>query len=121
MKYVFSLSYRTKNMKNSNRAFDGASADFTTERSLPSVASIVSWFTEFRPQDFIGFEFLSLLLKFFFIQEICCHLGGSLPTYLAGLQASYRLVAIFMAMKDDPEVKLIFQRREELVETFYLG
>jgi hypothetical protein len=30
------------------------------------------------------------------------------------------MVAIFMAMKDDPVVKLIFQRREELVETFYL-
>jgi hypothetical protein len=104
----------------SNLAFDGASVYFTTERSLRSFAGIGSLFIEFRPRDFIGLEFIFVFLKLFFIQETCCHVGGPLPTYLAWLQTSYRMVAIFMAMKDDSVVKLIFRRREELVETFYL-
>jgi hypothetical protein len=68
----------------SERFFDGASSYSNTERSLRSDAGIGSWFTEFHPQNFIGLEFIFRLLKFFFIQDISCHLGGSLRTYLAG-------------------------------------
>jgi hypothetical protein len=102
------------------RAFDGASVYYNTERNLRSVAGNASWFTEFRPRNFIGMEFIFRLLRFFFTHNICCHVGGTLATYLAVYQTSYQVVTILIVMKGIPILNYLFQKREELVEIFYL-
>ena len=35
----------------------------------------------------------------FLRHDICCHVGGSLPTYLAGVQTSFHMITIFIDLK----------------------
>ena len=52
---------------------------------------------------------------------IRCHISGSFPTYLAGLQTGFHRVSFFIALKESPLINLIFQKGETLREAFYIG
>jgi hypothetical protein len=47
--------------------------------------------------------------------------GGSFPTYLAGVQTSFRRVAFFVALKSTTLINLVFQRARAPVENFQVG
>ena len=61
------------------------------------------------------------LLKEFFKNDICCHVGGSFPTYLAGVQTRFRRVAFFIALKYTMLLNLIFQRGVLNTANFQVG
>jgi hypothetical protein len=61
------------------------------------------------------------LLEYLFNVDICCHVAGSYPTYLAGFTTSFRSACIFIALKEHPFINLIFQIGEEPLQTFYIG
>ena len=46
---------------------------------------------------------------------------ASFPTYLAGLQTGFIRVTEFIALKNNPLLKLIFQNGDTLKEIFYIG
>ncbi len=46
---------------------------------------------------------------------------ASFPTYLAGLQTGFNRVTVFIALKNNPLLKLVFQKRYTLREKFYIG
>ena len=59
--------------------------------------------------------------KRFFKFDICMHVMGSYPAYVAGLLPSFDCVMVFVALKDHPTLNFLFQRRSELVQTFDNG
>jgi hypothetical protein len=70
---------------------------------------------------FIGLEFIFQLLKYLFIYDICGHVGGAFPTYIARFQTIFHKGTVFIALKEHPLLKSIFQNGEELVQTFHIS
>ncbi len=101
--------------------FDGVRRYFDLDMSLMPVAGHFARFAEFRPQHFLGLVFRFDLLKQFFNFDICMHVMGSYPAYVAGLLPSFDWVMVFVASKDHPILNFLFQRRSELVQTFGIG
>jgi hypothetical protein len=107
---------------------DSDMQDINTRRLLyylnyrgKSSLSSALWFSEFQPVNFTGLPFIVALLKAFFDENICCHVGGDFPTYIAGVQISFEGVNIFFALKDNPLLKLIFQIGENPPAIFHVG
>ena len=71
--------------------------------------------------NFIALRFMFELLNHFPRHDICCHIGGSFPTYLAGLQTGFHRVSFFIALKNSQLINLLFQTGETLRENFYVG
>ena len=71
--------------------------------------------------NFFTLRFTFDLLKHFLRHDVCCHIGGAFPTYLARLQTGFIRVSFFIALKDSPILNLLFQRGESLRESFNLG
>jgi hypothetical protein len=78
------------------------------------------WFSEFQPVNLTGLPFIFALLKTFFDANICCHVGGDFPTYIAGVQTSFDGVSIFFALKDNPLLQMIFQIGENPSAIFHM-
>jgi hypothetical protein len=71
--------------------------------------------------NFIGLSFMFRLLEYLFAVDICCHVSGAYPSYLAGFQTSFASATMFIALKEHPLLNLIFQPGEEPMQTFYIG
>jgi hypothetical protein len=108
-------------MRKNNRTFDAATRYYTTNRVLQSIACSEYWFAEFPLRNFLGLGFEFRLMAYLFDGNFCCHVSGSYPTYLAGFTTSFRGVIIFIALKEHPYIKLIFQNWEEPVQSFNIG
>ena len=108
-------------MKGLGRAFDCAKEFYYADWRLQYTAGSARWFPEFSQMNFLALRFMFDLLKRFHRYDICCHIGGSFPTYLIGLQTGFNKVKIFVALKKAPLINLIFQRGEILKETSYVG
>ena len=102
-------------------AFDGATEFSLADRRLQSTAGRAGWFPEFTPVNFVALRFIYQLLEHFVQLDICCHVGGSFPTFLAGLQTTFNRVTVFIALKDNPLLHLIFKKGDTLREIFYIG
>ena len=89
-------------MKAKGHAFDGARTYDYTDWRLHITAGSGRWFPEFTPINFIAVRFMFVLLKHLSRHNICCHVGGSFPTYLAGVQTKFHRVKIFIALKYAP-------------------
>ena len=70
--------------------------------SLPRTGSVV---LRVYSLNFIALRFMYELLKHFVRRDICFHVGGSFPTYLAGLQTGLNRVKVFVALKNNPLLK----------------
>ena len=103
------------------KAFDRAGDYFYADRRFLIAAGCVRWFPEFTPTDLIAVRFILTLMKGFFRHDICCHVGGSFPTYLAWLQTRFERFTIFITLKENPLINLILQSVGELRESFYVG
>ena len=66
-------------------------------------------------------NFMFVLQKDFFNNVICCDVGGSFPTYLAGVQTVFRKVVFFIALKYITLLNLIFQRGVLNTVNFQVG
>ena len=108
-------------MRINGRNFDSARSYYYADWHLQTFAGSARLFPEFTPTDFVALRFMFMLLKQFLKSNICCHVGGSFPTYLAGVQTCFHRVTIFIALKNTTLINLIFQRRAELVQTFHVG
>ena len=73
-------------MKLMGHAFDGSQAFYFADWRLQITAGSARWFSEFSPINFVALRFMFQLLKRSLCHDICCHVGGSFPTYLAGVQ-----------------------------------
>ena len=71
--------------------------------------------------NFIALRFMFDLLTHFWRHDIRCHIIGSIPTYLAGLQTGFHRVSFFISLKELPLINLIFQFGEALRDAFYIG
>jgi hypothetical protein len=100
--------------------FDDANYYHVTNDSLRPVLVTGYSFSEFSPVNFTGLSFMVALLKVFFDANICCHVGGDFPTYLAGVQTFFEGVTMFIALKDNPLLKLIFQIGENTPGVFFI-
>ena len=90
--------------------FDGSPSLYYSDMHLQLLAGSAQWFPEFTPTDFVALNFMFALKKEFFNNVICCHVGGSFQTYLAGKQTAFKRVAFFIALKYTTLLNLIFQR-----------
>jgi hypothetical protein len=86
---------------------------------LQSVAGNGQWFAEFRPVNFLGLNFVPPIGVFLMLSFAV--ITGAYPTYLAGFQTSFAGVCMFIALKEHPFLKLIFQIDEEPQQTFDIG
>ena len=59
---------------------------------LHFTAGSARWFPEFTPVNFIVLRVMFDLLKHFWRHDICCHIGGSFPTYLGVLHTGFQRV-----------------------------
>jgi hypothetical protein len=66
-------------------------------------------------------SFVVALLKFFFDAYICCHVGGVYPSYVAGVQTFYDGITLFIALKNNPLLNLIFLIGENPRAVFSFG
>ena len=104
-----------------DQAFSVAKDLYYADRFLQYTARSARWFPEFTSVNFTALRFMFDLLKHFLRHDICCHVDGSFPTYLAGLQTAFHTVTFSIALKNSPLINLIFQSGEALRETFYVG
>jgi hypothetical protein len=114
------LSNSQSNNRFNGRGFDGATFYYEANRALPSITDSEYWFAEFPPVNITGLALIHRLLEGYFNADICGHVGGSYPTYVAGV-ISLRSANIFIALKPDPWLNLILQRWEEPLHNFYTG
>ena len=121
MPTVSLLQNSIANMRILDQAFDSAKEYYFTDWCLQYTAGSARWFPVFTPVNLIALGFMFDLLKHFWRHDICCHISGSFPTYLAGLQTGYHRVSFFTALKDSPLINLIFQRGEAQRDAFYIG
>ena len=98
------------------KAFDGARDYSYADWHLRIDARSARWFPEVTPTELMAVRFIFALMKRFFRHDICCHVGGFFPTYLAGLQTRCERVIISIAVKEVPLLNLILQRVGELRE-----
>ena len=108
-------------MRTLDQVFDGAKEYYFADWYLQYNVGCVRRFPEFTPVNCIALRFMFHVLKHFWRHDICCHISGSFPTYLAGLQTGFHRVSFFIALKDSPLINLIFQRGETPRDAFYLG
>ena len=81
------------------KAFVGAREFYNADWNLQSTAGRARWFPEFNPVNYIALRFTYELFKHFVLRDICCHVSGSFPTYLAVLQTGFSRVTVFIALK----------------------
>ncbi len=74
-------------------AFNGAKEFYYTDWQLQYTAVSARWFPEFTPVNLIALRFMFELLKHFLRHDVCYHIGGAFPTYLAGLQTDFQRVS----------------------------
>ena len=103
------------------RSFDGARRYFNTDMSLWPVVGNGSCFNEFQTQRFIGLAFIFQNLKQLFRHDICCHVMGSFPAYISGFITSFQKFEVFIDLRDNTMIDLIFQRCLEVVRIFGIG
>ena len=101
--------------------FDGSRSLYYSHMHLQLLAGSAQWFPEFTPTDLVALNFMFALLREFFNNDICCHVGGSFPTYLAGVQTRFRRVPFFIALKYNTLLNLIFQRGVLNTANFQVG
>ena len=93
------------------KAFDGDQAYYFADWRLRITTGSARWFPEFTPMNLMALRFIFALMKRFIRHDICCHVGGSFPTYLAGMQTNFNRVTIFIALKKRPACKFNFLKR----------
>jgi hypothetical protein len=101
--------------------FGGATRYLRTNEALQPVAGTRYWLPEFTPVNSTGMPFVVALLKFFFDAYICCHVGGDYPSYVAGVQTFYDGITLFIALKNNTLLNLIFQIEENPPAVFSIG
>jgi hypothetical protein len=94
--------------------FDGATFYFDANSALQSIAGSGYWFSEFPPVNFTGLGLMYRLLESFYSANICAQVGGTYPSYVAGVLISFPSATIFIALKQDPWLNLIFRRGRNL-------
>ena len=102
-------------------AFNSAKELYYADWELSYTAGSARWIPEFTPGNLVALGFILYLLTHFLQHDICCHIAGELPGYLAGVQTGFQRVSFFIALKESPLINLIFQRGETLQVSFYLG
>ena len=108
-------------MRICGKAFNGAKELYYTDWELLYTAGSARWFPEFTPVNLAALRFVFDLLTHFLRHDVCCHIAGAFPAYLAGVQTGVQRVSFFIALKESPLINLIFQRGETLRDSFYLG
>ena len=108
-------------MRISGNAFNGATEFYYTDWELSYTAGSARWFPVFTPVNLVALRFMFDLLMHFLRHDICCHIGGAFPAYLAGVQTGFQRVSFFIALKVSPLLNLLFQRGDTLQDSFYLG
>jgi hypothetical protein len=108
-------------MRFQDHAFDGARRYYDTDIFLRSVVGSVQWFAEFQPVNFRGLGLVFPILRFLYRNDIRGHVGGSYPSYLAWFQTSFNSATVFLELKENPVIKLIFQIGAEPLQTFNTG
>jgi hypothetical protein len=98
--------------------FDSSTSYLSIYRELRKVASIASWFTEFRPIRFPAREIIHLLMLDFFKFNMCCFMSGSFVCFLAGILRSFKAITMHIVLTDIPIIRWIFQRGPELLQQF---
>ena len=86
-------------MRFDGQIFDGSRSLYYSHKHLQLLAGSAQWFPEFTPTDLVALNFMFALLREFFNNDICCHVGDSFLTYLADVQTAFRMVASFIALK----------------------
>ena len=104
-----------------DQAIDGAKEYYFTDSCLQYTTGSARWFPQFNLLTIIALGFMFDLLKFFWHHDICCYIGGSFPTYLAGLQMWFHRISFFIALKDSTLGNLIIQRGETQLDVFAFG
>jgi hypothetical protein len=102
-------------------AVNGAQHFYNTNLKLRSVAGNGFWYIGFHPQRFTALTFVFRLLKLLFSFNICGHVTGSYPAFIAGFQKYTDSITITIALKGCSVINLLFRNLEELVLTFQIG
>ena len=103
-----------------NWSFDGSTALVDTDRRLRSIASNISWFTEFQPIPCSERSITELFVLKLFKLNICCHLSGSFSAFPAGVFHSYKAAMLYIAMTNTPFLNIIFQKGSIEISHFNL-
>ena len=88
-----SLLQTSSIMRIMGNAFNGAKEFYHTDWQLHYTAGSARCFPEFTPVNFIALRFMFELLKHFLRHDVCCHIGGAFPTYIAGFQTVFQPVS----------------------------
>jgi hypothetical protein len=94
--------------------FDGAAFYFEANRALQSIAGSEYWFTEFPPVNFTSLGLMYRLLEIYYRDNIFAPVGGTYPTYVAGVLTLFRNATILIALKQDNRLNLIFRKGRKL-------
>jgi hypothetical protein len=100
------------------KAFDGLTRHFNTHRMLQWIAGGAYWFPEFKPERSDSVRIVFDILVRLFQSGLCCNLNGSFPTFVAGLQKSFRLLVLNVAIEDIQIIRFLLQREEDTIVHF---
>jgi hypothetical protein len=78
--------------------FNDAKEFYYVDWHLHYTASSVRLFPKFKPVNFIAMRFMFELLELFLRHDICCYIGGTFPTYIAGFHSNFQRVMFFIAL-----------------------
>ena len=73
--------------------FKGTKVYYDADWELSYTAGSARWFPEFTLVNLVALRFIFDLLTLFLWHDICCHIGGAFPAYLAGVQTGFQRVS----------------------------
>ena len=115
------LSFRKKNMLINNKAFNGTTFHFDINRKLGLYAENTSCFTTFRPVQFPSEDIIYRFLHLLFKLSICCFMCGTFTQYTADIFDDFEGAILFVALTDNPLLRLIFQKHDIYIDRFNIN
>jgi hypothetical protein len=108
-------------MNINQRGFSSSAVLFSAARRLEPFVGMLPFFEKFHPGDVIGLNVLELLSTKLFFEGICCFITGSFINFTAGVYSNHGAAALFIAEKDAPLLRVMFQRGPGVLPRFIIG
>jgi hypothetical protein len=107
-------------MRIHGKAFDGLTRPYDTHIALQRIAGGAYWFTQFTPTLTDCTRTLLDLLVLLYHMDLCCNISRSFAAYLAGLQNTYCLIVLYVAIENLRIINLL-QKEEADPYDFTFG
>jgi hypothetical protein len=99
-------------MRIPGKAFDGLTLQYNTHNALKGISGGAYLFSQFTPTLSDATRILLDLLVLLYHMDVCCNMSGLFPAFLAGLQHSFGLIVLYVAIENLRIIRVLLQKEQ---------